>query len=57
MKNFKHVLSLLILLTLSIQGVLGQVLTEDFEGVFPPTDWTLSNTGGNAWGKNYSKVF
>ncbi len=50
--NIKWVFSLFLILGLSIQSEAQVVtyLTETFEGDFPPTDWTLSNTGtGNDW--------
>ena len=53
MKKILHFFTSAALMLLFVFGAQAQVLTESFEGSFPPTNWAIVNNGsGNNWTQN-----
>lgn len=48
---------LFVLVTCFCFSGFGQLLTEGFEGTFPPTDWVLKKNSGNFWTQNTSSSY
>lgn len=53
----KKILLLFVLVTSFCFTGYSQLLTEGFEGTFPPTDWVLKKNSGNLWTQNTSSSY